>query len=252
MTPLSPSRIEREHDHSLSLLVALILAALDFFPTIADRNAAAATECPTAELAEPQPILKLSTRSSLSQRSLPPAISEQDSRQRLAASSACAPAPFRADGLITRARMRDQDIATPNAAVGQGFRADTTVNRASTTGTRTLKTKSRIPTIKISVPPPSGKTHALRTRTTPIQIEAGTGRRPSGIIGPKDQRSTSQTTALNIFPPTPVGGSRHQPVDLSNPLRKVLPRPGYDEESNRMNLTTTLALHGGDCAYGCP
>jgi len=251
MTPLSPSQVEREHDHSLSLLVALLLAALDFFPTVDDRNAAAA-ECLAAELTEPRPVLELSTWSSLSPRILPPVIWEQDGRQRLPASSACAAAPSLADGPIARARIRDQGIGTIGAAVGQSSRTSATVNRASTTDSRTMKPKSRIPTVKIGVHPHSGKKHASRASTSPIEIEAEIGERPAAVIGPRDEHSGSQTSAEKLFPPAPVARSRRQPVDLSNPLRRVLPQPGYDGESNRMNSTTTLALHGGECAYGCP
>lgn len=252
MTPLSPPQVVREHDHSLSLLVALMLAALDFFPTVDGRNATAAAECFSGELIEPMLIPEPSTWSSLSQRSLSLVISEQAPRQRLPASSACAPAPSLADGLIARARMLDQGIGTIGAAVRQGSRTGTTVNRASTTASRTMKTKSRIPTVKIGVHPHSGKKHASRASASPIAIEAETGERPAAMIGPRDERSAGQTAAATLFPPAPVGRSRREPVDVSNPLRKVLPQPGYDGEANRMNSTTTLALHGGECAYGCP
>lgn len=256
MTPLSPSQVIRTHDHSLSLLMGILmaipLAALDFVPTVGDRNAVAAADCAAAGPTDRTPTLDLSTWSSLSPRNLPDAISGQDGRQRLPGSSTCAPAPSLADSLAARARMRNQGIATIGAAAGQGTRTGTTVNRASTTDSRTMRTKPLAPTVKIGVPPHRGKSQTFRARTTPSEIQAEPGKRPGAVIGPRDEHSTSQPTVENLFPPAPVAGSRGESVERSNPLRTVLPQPGYDGESDRMNSTTTLALHGGECAYGCP
>lgn len=251
MTPLSPLQVEREHDRSLSLLMALMLATLDFLTTTDGQNVAVASDCLAAEFTGSRPILEFPTWSSLSQRSLSSVISPRDGRKDFPASRACVPMPTLST-VLAHTDTRNQTIAPLDAAVGQGSQTSTTVNRASTTGSRTMKTKSRIPTVKISVPPHSGKRHTLRTWTTPIELEAQTGERPSVIIGPKDQHSISHTTGMNVFPPAPVTQSRRQPVDLSNPLRNVVPHPGYGDESTRMNSTTTLALHGGECAYGCP
>lgn len=252
MTPLSLLRRGRENDHTSPLLAALVLAMLDFSTTVGDTNAAAVSECFAAVIADSRQTLKLPTWSSFRQWSLPLAISQQDGGTDLTAPPACPLTPTLSAGLFARADLRDQTIAPIGAAVGQGSRTGTTVNPASTTGSRTMKTKSRIPTVKISIPPHSRKKQSFRGSTSPIEIEAGTGERPAAIIGPRDERSVSQTAAAKLFPPTPVGRSRREPVDPSNPLRRVLPQPGYDGESNRMNSTTTLALHGGECAYGCP
>jgi hypothetical protein len=116
---------------------------------------------------------------------------------------------------------------------------------------KTAKTKSSISTVKIEVRPYSEKIHALRARTTPIDLLTKTGERPSVIIGPADHHRANQTPAINLFPPVPVTQSGRPPLDLSNLLRTVMPQPVFDE-SSRMNVTTTLALHGGECAYGCP
>lgn len=249
MPPLSLLQMER--DNPLALWVAIVPVALGFLATVGDKDAAAAFECPAMELAVPQPLLGRPTWSSRYEMNLPPITSRRGGGAEFLASPACTLAPSLSDGLIDGVVAQDQRIAPIRASGERGPRANATVNRAPTTGSRTMKTKSRIPTIKISIPPQSGNKHPLRARMTPIDIMAKTGERPSIIIGPTDQHSANQTTAINLFPAVPAAQSGRPPVGLSNLLPNAVLQLGYDE-SARMNVTTTQAIHGGECAYGCP
>ncbi|SLM47250.1 protein of unknown function [Nitrospira japonica] len=250
MTPLSLWRIGREHDHHPLILAILVLTTLEFSTT--QEDVATASDCLTAEFTGSWPTLAFPARSSLRLWNLPPIVSLQDALKYFPTAPACGLPPTLSAGLSTRAGIRDQAIVTPDAAVGQGSRTTITANSAATTGRRTMKTTSRIPTVKIGIPPLSGKTHTFRTWTTPIELEPQTGERPSGFIGPNNQTRPNQHTAPNVFPPAPLVQSERRPVDLSIPLRHVLPQADYDAESNRMNSATALALHGGECAYACP
>jgi len=252
MTPFYLLGGGQERDHHPPILATLVLATLDFSTIAGDTHAAAASECLAVEIAGSRQTYELPMWNRVHQWSLPPAISQQDGRKDLPISSACVPMSFLSAGLIVHADVRNQGIAPIDTAAGKGSRAHTIGNRASTTGNRTIKTRSRIPTVKISIPPHSGKKHALRMRTLPPEVDLGTGERPSVIIGPKDQHHSNTTAAMDVFPLTPVTQSGHRPVDLLIPFENVLQKPGYATESNRMNSTTTLALHGGECAYGCP
>lgn len=249
MPPLSLLQMER--DNALALWVAVVPVALGFLATVGDKDTAAASECPAMELAVPQPILGRPTWMSRYEMNLPPIISRPDGGAGFLASPACTLAPSLSDGLIDGIVVQDQRIAPVRASGERGHRANATVNRASIIARKTAKTQSGISTVKIDVRPYSEKIHALRARMTSTDIMTKTGERPSVIIGPTDQHSANQTTAINLFPAVPIAQSERPPVDLSNLLPNAMLQPGYDE-STRMNVTTTQAIHGGECAYGCP
>lgn len=250
MTPLSLMQMKR--DNALSLWVAVVPVALGFLATVGDKDAAAASECPAMELAVPQPLLGRPTwRSSRYEMNLPPITSRRDGGAGFLASPACTLAPSLSESLIHGIVLQDQRIAPIRASGERGPRTNATVNRASILARKTAKTQSSISTVKIDVRPYSEKIHSLRARMTPIDIINKTGERPSIIIGPTDQHSANQTTAINLFPAVPVAQSGRPPADLSNLLPNAMLQPRYDE-SARMNVTTTRAIHGGECAYGCP
>jgi hypothetical protein len=245
MTPLSLLQVERAE--GLSLRAATVLMAWGFLATVWNGDAAAASECPAVELTTLEPILGRQTWTSRYQMNVPSIVSRHDGTEFLP-SPHCTRAPLFQDRLIDGT---DQPIAPLRAPVKRSPRANATVNRAPIIAATTGKAQSRIATVRIDVRPYSEKVHAHRARMAPIDIMTKLGERPSVIIGPTDEHRANQTPAINLFPAAPLAQSGRPPVDLSHLLPTTVPQPGYDE-SARMNATTTQAIHGGECAYGCP
>ncbi len=248
MTPLSPLQVERAD--ALPLRTALALVAWGFLATVWNGDAAAASECPAVELTTLQPILGSQTWSSRYQMNVPSIMSRHDDTEFLP-SLLCTRTPLFQGYLIDGTSVRDQPSAPLPAAVKRSRRANATVNRAPIIATTPGAAPSRIATVKIDVRPYGEKIHSRRARMAAIDIMTKTGERPSVIIGPTDEHRANQTPPINLFPAVPLAQSGRPPIDLSRLLPSTVPQPG-DDESARMNVTTTQALHGGDCAYGCP
>ncbi|MEI8014594.1 MAG: hypothetical protein D4R81_12800 [Nitrospiraceae bacterium] len=113
--------------------------------------------------------------------------------------------------------------------------------------------------LKFLVLPCDGKRQIHTIRTTPFEIGISAHDKTSTIIGPvqefqkpilSDERSVSQSVAA--LPATveflsPFGW---QPFVAVNQVQDALQLP--DNESLRMNRTTTQSLHEGNCGSGCP
>ena len=154
--------------------------------------------------------------------------------------------------------MVGQEIASVGACLRQDIRKSARFNQAVITSLGKPKAKAHKPAMKVSILPYSGKRHVSRMRTTPLEVGISAHDQAPIIIGPvqetknlilSDERRASQSGAA----PPSIGQFQSfggQPFVALNPFQSALQLP--DNESLRMNLTTTQALHEGNCANGCP
>jgi hypothetical protein len=131
--------------------------------------------------------------------------------------------------------------------------------QAMITSISKARANTQKPVMKFSVTPYDGKRQVLTIRTTPLEIGISARDKNFTIIGPvqevqksnlPDERSASQVVATlpSIVESFSLIGD--QPFVVVNPIQNALPLP--DNESLRMNRTTTQVLHEGNCASGCP
>jgi hypothetical protein len=153
----------------------------------------------------------------------------------------------------------DQEIAAIGVCVSQGIRKSARVNQTMITPIGKIQAKALTQAMKVSVLPYNGKRHVSKMRMTLPEVGVSSHRQAPTIIGPvqeiqtpmlSDERSASQASAT--LPCTADFSSLFgsQPFGALNPLQNALPLPG--NESLRMNLASTQALHEGNCASGCP
>lgn len=132
-------------------------------------------------------------------------------------------------------------------------------NQAMSKSIGKIQAKAYTQSLKMSALPYNGKRSVTTIRTTPPEIRVSARSQAATIIGPvqkirkptlSGERSVSQVVAAvpsTVESPSLFGG---QPFVGLNPFQNALQRP--DNEFLRMNLTTTQALHGGNCGSGCP
>lgn len=149
--------------------------------------------------------------------------------------------------------------ATSEVCGGQSVRKDALFNQAILRSI--VKTPFKANTQFKKAPPLlyNGKRQTLRIRTTLPEIEISPRYQTTTIIGPvmeipKPGGSTDRTMSQTVtVPPSTVQSSSalgSEPLLALSPFENALQLPV--NESLRMNLTTTHALQGGNCASGCP
>ena len=184
---------------------------------------------------------------------------ERDSYGGLVPSPALEVAPYIQNSRITRGNTEGQSIATIGACLSQDIRESALFKQALIKSIGRTQAKAHTQIMKVSALPYNDKRQVLTIRTTRPETGASARYKTATIIGPvqeiqksilSDERSVSQVVAMlptTVEPPSLFGAQAF--VGL-NPLQSALQLP--DNESLRMNLTTTRALHDGNCASGCP
>lgn len=168
-------------------------------------------------------------------------------------------APYMQNSRITRGNTEGQSIATIDVCLSQDIRKSALFNQALIKSIGRTQAKAHTPVMKVSALPYNGKRQVLTIRTTRPEIRVSARYKTATIIGPvqeiqkpilSDERSVSQVVAMlptTVESPSLFGA---QAFVALNPLQSALQLP--DNESLRMNLTTTRALLDGNCASGCP
>ncbi len=257
MAPQFPHKAQQEKNRWLSPLLPSILAAMSLIVTVDLASLAVAAECQLTgkegEMGQGMTAWKGVTSSTLS---LTDIITRDIHGGEFAPSLVRESAPnnrgFAWDNMV------GQEIATIGACLRQDIRKSARFNQAVITSLGKPKAKPHKPAMKVSILPYRGKRQVSRMRTTPLEIGISAHDKPPASIGPvqetknhilSDERSVSQSVAAlpSISQPSSFGG---QPFVALNPFQSALQLP--DNESLRMNLTTTQALHEGNCANGCP
>lgn len=148
----------------------------------------------------------------------------------------------------------DNPERTPPRVEGcgsQATRTKTPVNRAVIRGTGKDLPKYSMQLLSLRSLPHHGRRLVLKTRTTLPGLPFISRERTVGVIGPIQEPPGEQPKILNLTQgPALSVPLETQPVFAMDPLRNTGRLPV--SESFRMDMTTTQALHGGNCANGCP
>ena len=258
MTHQFPHNAQQEEHRWLWPLIPSILAAGSFISTIDSASLAVAAECQlTAESGAIQGMTawKGTTSSTLSLINA----AERKIFGGFVLSPAREVAPYMNKSLFAWGNTVDQEIAAIGICVSQDIRKSERFNQTMITPIGKTQAKAFTQVMKVSVLPYNGKRQVFKMRTTPSEIGISAHQQAPTIIGPvqeiqkpilSDQRSVIQVGAA--LPSTVEFSSLSggQPFVALNQFQNALQLPG--NESLRMNLTTTQALHEGNCASGCP
>jgi hypothetical protein len=167
--------------------------------------------------------------------------------------------PYMNSSRIGLVNTGNQEIATIGVCLSQDIRDSALFNRAMIPPIGTTQAKAHTKAKKVFIPPYKGDKHVFMVRATSPDIGISVRNTPRTIIGPvqefqkpilSDERSVSQSVAA--LPATVEFSSLFggQPFVAVNQFQDALQLP--DNESLRMNRTTTQVLHSGNCASGCP
>ena len=155
--------------------------------------------------------------------------------------------------------MAENDQAGVSACWTQPLRKTPVVDQAVIKSTSKGFSKGFMQVMRVPLLPSKGKRHILQTRTILPDMEILPRQATVTMIGPAQETlpadqsgasSLQQVFAMRLAShesPSPFEGRSIFPSDA---LKTSIPLPV--NESLRMNLTTTQALHGGNCANGCP
>lgn len=253
-----PHKTQQEKNGWLSLLLWSILAAVSIIVTVNLASLAVAAECQVTE-EEGDTIRGMTAWKGTVSSTLPlTIIMEQNIYGRLVLPPVLEIVPYMKGSRFTWGNTVNQEIAAIGVCLRQGIRKNARFNHAMITSIDKPHAKTHKPAMKVSIFPYSGKRQVSRMRVTPLEIGISSHDQAHTSIGPvqkiknpvlSDERSVSQSVAAlpSISQPSSFGG---QPFVALDPFQSALQLP--DNESLRMNLTTTQALHEGNCANGCP
>jgi hypothetical protein len=153
----------------------------------------------------------------------------------------------------------NQEVATIGVCLRQDIRKSAFSNQALIASIGKTQTKAQKQVLKVLALSYDGKRQIHTIRTIPLEIGVSARDKTITIIGPvqefqkpilSDERSVSPSVAAlpaTVEFPSLFGG---QPFVAVNQIQDALRLP--DNESLRMNRTTTQALNEGNCASGCP
>ena len=258
MAPQFSHKAQQLENRWLLPLLPSILAAGSFITTVASISLAAATECQVTE-EEGETIQGVTAWKGGTSNTLSLSTTvERGIDGGFSLSPVLEGAPYMNNSRFVWGNTVGQEIAAIGACLRQDIRNSTRFNQAIITSIGKPRAKAHKPAMKVSILPYNGKRQVSKMRTTPPEIGISMHDKAPTIIGPvqetknpilSDERSVSQSVAV----PPSIGQSPSfggQPFVALNPFQSALQLPG--NESLRMNLTTTQALHEGNCANGCP
>ena len=256
MTPQLPQKAQQKKNEWLSPLVLSILAAVSLIQIGGTASLAAAAECQFTE--DSGTIQGMTTWKGSTSSILPRSITvEQDIYGRLVPASMLEVAPMN-NSRFAWGNTENQEIATIGVCLRQDIRKSALFNQAMSASIGKTQAKAQKQVLKVLALPYDGKRQIHTMRTTLPEIEISARDKTSTIIGPVqefrkpilfDKRSVSQSVAA--VPATVEFPSLfdEQPLVAVSPFQNAPPLP--DNESLRMNRTTTQVLHAGNCANGC-
>jgi hypothetical protein len=250
MTPQFPQKAQQAEYRWLSPILPSFLTAMSLIATVDPVSLAAAAECQVTDLIDGGTIQGMTTWKGTTLSIVPLTITvERDIYGGLVPSPMPEARPY----------MYSSRIATIDACLGQNIRKSALFNHAMIRSISKTQAKAHTQFMRAPALPYNGKRQVLTIRRTPPEIGISARYKANTNIGPvqefwkpglSDDRTVSQ--AIATLPSTVESPSRFGGQDFVavNPFQSPLQLP--DNEAHRLNMTTTLALHGGNCASGCP
>jgi hypothetical protein len=241
-------------------LVFLVVGLIANVLNLAGVSTVAAAECRVTDLINGGTIQGMPTWKGTTLSILPLTITaERDFYEELIPSPVLAVAPYMESSRIVLGKTQNQGMATIGVCLSQDLRKSALFNHAMFRFIVKSPAKAHTQFMNVPVLLYNGKRQGLTIRTTPPEIRISARYKADTLIGPveeirksvlSDNRSVSQAVATlpsTVESPSLFGG---QPSVALNPFQSALQLPG--NESFRLNMTTAQALHGGNCASGCP
>jgi len=264
MKPQFNQNLQQPKNGRLSSIVPFMLAILSLMVTIAPARVGAAMECQITDLpygGTTQGMtsfegMKTWKGVTLSTPTLT-LTAERDIFGEVELSPMLDVAPYAKNNRIVLGNTESLEVATSDACLGQAVRKSALFNQAMVKSIIKIPANGHMAFMRIPTPPYNGKRQILKVRTILPEIEITPRYKTDIVIGPLQEiwkpglsidPPLSQTVATG--PSTVESPSLLGSQPALNPFQSALPLPV--NESLRMNLTTTQALHGGNCASGCP
>jgi hypothetical protein len=259
MTSYFAQKAQQAESRWLSPLLPSILATVSLIAPVDPVSLATAAECQVTE--DGGTIQGMPTWKGTTSNILPLTITvERDIYGGLIPSPVPEVAPYMKSSRFARGNPEIQGIATIDTCLSQALRKSALFNPAMIRSVGKTQAKAHTQVMRVPALPYNGKRQVLTIRTTPQEIGISARYKTATIIiGPvqeiqkpvlSNDRSVSQAVAAlpsTVESPSLFGG---QPFVALSPLQSALQLP--DNESLRMNRTTTQSLHGGNCVSGCP
>ena len=256
MTPQLPQNAQQKKNEWLSPLFLSILAAINLIQIGGPASLAAAAECQFTEDRGTQSLTTWKGRTlSILSRSI---TLEWEIYGGLVPSSMLEVALMN-NSRFAWGNTESQEMATIGVCLRQDIRKSALFNHAMIAFIGKTQAKAQKQILKVLALPYDGKRQIHTIRTTPPEIGISARDKAATIIGPvqeilkpilSDERNVSQSVATlpaTVEFPSLFGGESFVAV---NPFQSAVQLS--DNESLRMNRTTTQALHEGNCASGCP
>ena len=260
MTPYFTQKAPQSENRWLSHRLPSLLAAVSLVATVAPANLAAASECQGTDLTEAGTIQRLTSwkGTTFSTVSLTMTVM-RDIHGQLIPSPALAVASYMKSSRLVLGKSENRGMATIGVCSSRYIRKSAPFNHAMFRSIVKNPAKAHTQFMNVPVLLYNGKRQGLTIRTTPPEIRISARYKADTLIGPvqeirksvlSDNRSVSQAVAT--LPSTVESSSLFggQPSVAVNPFQSALQLPS--NESLRLNMTTAEALHGGNCASGCP
>jgi len=260
MTPRSSMITQQDESRWLLPIFPFILAAASVFATVDTASPAAAAECQITDIMEGNTLGERTTWKGTT-LNVPPLTTtvERDIFGALEPSPVLEVDPYLKSSRISWGNTESQLLATSETCGGQSLRKSALFNQAILRSIVKIQGKAQTQFMKAPPLPYNGKRQFIKIRTTVPEIEFYPRYQATTVFGPvleirkpdipvdrtRSQTDTTQGSTVQ-FPSTPG----NQPLFALKPFDTVPPLS--INESLRMNLTTTHALQGGNCASGCP
>lgn len=257
MTPQLPQKAQQKKNEWLSSVVLSTLATVSLIQIGGTSSLAAAAECQFPE--DRGTIQALATWKGCTLSILPASITlEWDTYGGLVPSSMLEVVPMN-NSRFPWGNTENQEIAPIGGCLRQDVRKSALFNQAMVAPSGKTQAKAQKQILKFLTLPFDGKRQIHMIRSAPLEIGISVRGKLFTIIGPiqefqkpilSDERNASRSVAAlpaTLEFPSLFGG---QPFVALNQIQDARQLP--DNESLRMNRTTTQALHAGNCASECP
>ena len=260
MTPQFQPHAEHAETVCVSRIIPVLFGVLFLMGEFAPAALASPVDCQSIDFLRGGPIGDGPKWKGTSLQILPPLLTVQrDLYDSLSSAPVEEAAPLLRSSRFGRGHIENRGIKNSAPCWGQPFRKHSLVDQAMFKSLGKGLSKSFIHNILIPAPPPNGKRQILKTRTILPDLAIAPREKTPNIIGPVQEHVTADQSgipsldhalAIRPFPGESLPLFEGRTILQTDPLRPSFRLPG--NESLRMNVTTTQALHGGNCANGCP
>ena len=257
MTLQFPHPAEKTEQRTLSPLFPSVLAALILIATVASASPATA-ECQTTDFLDSGTIQGMTVWKDTTLNIPPLTITVQrDVYGELLSSPMPMVALPMKNNRFTRGNMENRGMDSVDTCWSQYIRTSAPVHQAMIKSLVKSPVKAFTQVMRLPASSYNGKRHILKARLTLPEVVISPLDTTATLIGPvpEDQKSALSAGLNQADAKQPAMGEslslfEGRPIVALDPYQNGLRGPL--NEALRMDLTTTRALHSGNCPNGCP